>query len=199
MPTPSSASAIAVRRRGSRVYLRPPLRADAKAFLAGVEASRHLHRGWVKPPSSAAAFAAYVARFAGPRSRDLAHATHLGLLACRVDDDAPVGVFNLSEIVRGSFRSAYLGYYALAPHAGDGYMKEGLALALAAAFRRLRLHRVEANIQPRNVASLALVLGAGFRREGFSRRYLMIGGRWRDHERWAMLAEDWRANQQAAQ
>jgi ribosomal-protein-alanine N-acetyltransferase len=193
MPTPSSASAIEVRRRGARVYLRLPARADAPAFLAGVSASRHLHRGWVRPPSSQAAFAAYVARFAGTGSRDLARATHLGFLACRVDDDAPVGVFNLSEIVRGGFRSAYLGYYALAPHAGDGYMKEGLALLLAAAFGRLRLHRVEANIQPRNVASLALVLGAGFRREGFSRRYLMIGGRWRDHERWAMLAEDWRA------
>jgi ribosomal-protein-alanine N-acetyltransferase len=191
MPTATSASAIEVRRRGSRVYLRLPARADARAFLAGVAASRHLHRGWVKPPSSEAAFAAYVGRYGGARSRDLARATHLGFLACRVDDGAPVGVFNLSEIVRGSFRSAYLGYYALVPHAGDGYMKEGLALVLAAAFGRLKLHRVEANIQPRNLASRALVHGAGFRREGFSRRYLLLGGRWRDHERWAMLAEDW--------
>jgi ribosomal-protein-alanine N-acetyltransferase len=61
------------------------------------------------------------------------------------------------------------------------------------AFLNLRLHRVEANIQPDNHPSIALAKGAGFHREGFSPRYLKIGGRWRDHERWAILAEDWRA------
>jgi len=71
-------------------------------------------------------------------------------------------------------------------------MTEALALALAVAFGRLRLHRVEANIQPGNIPSLALVRRAGFRREGLSRRYLRIARRWRDHERWALLAEDWR-------
>ena len=68
----------------------------------------------------------------------------MGLLACRNEDGAPVGVFNFSEIVRGAFCSAYLGYYALEPHAGQGYMSEGLALALELAFLKLRLHRVEA-------------------------------------------------------
>ena len=71
-------------------------------------------------------------------------------------------------------------------------MREGLQLMLRYAFVRLRLHRVECNIQPSNRRSIALVRGGGFVREGFSRRYLKIGGRWRDHERWAMLVEDWR-------
>ena len=103
-----------------------------------------------------------------------------------------MGVINVNEIVRGHFRSAYLGYYAFVSLAGRGYMSEGLALALRWAFGELRLHRVEANIQPANEASRALVRRLGFRREGFSRRYLKITGRWRDHERWALLAEDWR-------
>lgn len=193
MPTEAPDSALETRRRGLRVYLRPPRRSDANGFLAAVAASRGLHRHWVLPPATAAEFAAYLARFAGPRSRDLARATHAGFLVCRIGDDAPVGVFNLSEIVRGSFDSAYLGYYGFAPHAGQGHMNEGLALTLLVAFRKLGLHRIEANVQPANARSISLVRGAGFTREGYSRRYVKIAGRWRDHERWAILAEDWRA------
>ena len=177
-----------MRRRGSRVYARPPRSSDSRAFLAAVAASRALHRRWVEPPATSAHFAAYLARFVPAR---LPNATHVGLLVLRVDDDAFAGVFNFSEIVHASFESAYLGYYGFAPLAGRGYMSEGLALALAYAFRTLRLHRVEVNIQPPNERSIALVRAAGFTHEGFSRRYLKIAGRWRDHERWAMLAEDW--------
>src|SRR5262245_51861659 len=77
------------------------------------------------------------------------------------------------------------------PHAGQGYMTEGMALALDVAFRKLELHRVEVNIQPTNARSLALAQRIGFTREGFSRRYVKIAGRWRDHVRYAILAEDW--------
>ncbi|HEU5459251.1 MAG TPA: GNAT family protein, partial [Pyrinomonadaceae bacterium] len=72
-------------------------------------------------------------------------------------------------------------------------MTEAIALMLRYAFTKLKLHRLEANIQPGNIASIALVKRAGFVKEGFSRRYLKIGGRWRDHERWGVLAEDWYA------
>jgi len=109
-----------------------------------------------------------------------------------------LGAINLSEIVRGKFQSGYLGYYIGAAHAGQGYMTEALQLMLAVAFRRLRLHRVEANIQPNNDASIRLVKRAGFRREGYSPRYLKIAGQWRDHERWALLAEDWRRSERSS-
>jgi ribosomal-protein-alanine N-acetyltransferase len=76
-------------------------------------------------------------------------------------------------------------------------MRDGLELVLRHAFLGLGLHRIEANIQPGNRASISLARGAGFRREGFSRRYLKIGGRWRDHERWAIIIDDWRARARA--
>jgi ribosomal-protein-alanine N-acetyltransferase len=185
--------------RGTLVYLRRPVRRDAASFLTAVRASRKLHDLWVQAPSTPSRFASYVQRFSGARSRDVKRATHIGLLVCRRSDDAPVGVFNFSEIVRGAFRSAYLGYYGFAEHAGRGYMSDGLSLALRVGFRSLRLHRIEANVQPTNVPSITLVRRGGFTREGYSRRYVKIAGRWRDHERWAMLAEDWQAARKRAQ
>jgi ribosomal-protein-alanine N-acetyltransferase len=178
--------------RGTLVYLRRPVQRDASPFLTAVESSRRLHRLWVQPPSTPSRFATYVRHFSGPRSRDSRHATHIGLLVCRREDNAPVGVFNFSEIVRGAFQSAYLGYYGFAEHAGQGYMSEGLALVLRVGFGALRLHRIEVNVQPANTRSISLVRRGGFTREGYSRRYVKIAGRWRDHERWALLVEDWR-------
>jgi ribosomal-protein-alanine N-acetyltransferase len=103
------------------------------------------------------------------------------------------GVVNVSEIVRGAFCSAYLGYYAFVPNDGCGYMRAGLTKVISLSFAKYRLHRLEANIQPGNSRSIELVRGLGFRREGYSPKYLKIGGRWRDHERWAITAELWRS------
>ena len=83
-----------------------------------------------------------------------------------------------------------LGYGAMAGHEGRGLMSEAMQLVLREAFGPMELHRIEANIQPGNDRSIALAKGAGFRLEGFSPRYLKIDGKWRDHERWAILAED---------
>jgi ribosomal-protein-alanine N-acetyltransferase len=166
------------------VYLRPPKAADRAEFLARMRASRAFHRPWATAPTDDERFATYLADSRRPDFE--------AMLVCRTSDDAIVGFFNLSHIVRGRLQSAYLGYAAGAPYAGHGYMRAGLEHVLRHAFLGLRLHRVEANIQPGNHASLALARGAGFRREGYSPRYLKIGGRWRDHERWAILAEQWR-------
>ena len=105
-------------------------------------------------------------------------------------DDALFGVFTVSQIVRGAFQSAYLGYYGHQRYAGQGYMGAALEQVLDHVFGTLALHRVEANIQPGNAPSAALAKGAGFRLEGFSPRYLLIGGRWRDHERYAITFEE---------
>lgn len=162
---------------------RPTLRQEEE-FLRLARASRRLHRPWVSPPQTAAAYRAYVGRLSKDR--------HEGYLVRVQPGGELAGVVNLNEIVRGGLKSAYLGYYAFAPLAGQGHLREGLARVLDLAFGKLGLHRLEANIQPQNRRSIRLVRGLGFQREGFSRRYLKIGGRWRDHERWALLAEDWK-------
>ena len=113
-------------------------------------------------------------------------------LVCRLEDGAIVGVFNLSQIFRRGLKSAYLGFYASKAYGGRGYMREGMQLLLRHVFETLKLHRIEANVQPANARSIALIRRSGFRREGFSPRYLKIAGRWRDHERWAIIAEDCR-------
>jgi [ribosomal protein S5]-alanine N-acetyltransferase len=165
-----------------RVTLRALEYGDREEFLAMVRRSRELHRPWAYPPERADQFDELVAR----SHRD----DVVTLLACRGEDGAIVGVFTISQIVRGSFQSAFLGYYGHAGHARRGYMREALELVLDHAFGPIALHRVEANIQPGNAASIALATGAGMRLEGYSPRYLLIGGRWRDHERYAITVED---------
>ncbi len=168
-----------------RVYLRGPVPSDQAEFLALMQDSRPFHQPWASAPTDLDRFAAYLA--------DAGRLDFEAMLLCRRPDDAILGFLNLSQIVRRSLQSAFLGYAIGRPHAGHGYMREGIQLVLRRAFLDLRLHRIEANIQPGNGASLALARSAGFRREGFSPRYLKIDGQWRDHERWAILVEDWRA------
>ncbi|HYZ28113.1 MAG TPA: GNAT family N-acetyltransferase [Thermoleophilaceae bacterium] len=174
----------------SRVRLAAPELSDRDEFIELVEASVNLHRPWTYPPADAASFRRLIERNRADN--------FFALLARRTDDSAIVGLFEFSDVVRGAFQNAYLGYWVGEPYAGQGYMREGMQLALRFAFNELKLHRVEANIQPANKRSLALAKESGFRREGFSPRYLKIGGRWRDHERWAILADDRRLSHKAA-
>jgi [ribosomal protein S5]-alanine N-acetyltransferase len=120
-------------------------------------------------------------------------------LVCRNDTGAIAGVINISQIYRGPFQSAYLGFYAMEGHQGQGLMREALGLTLRVAFGQLRLHRLEANIQPANVRSVAVVKSLGFSLEGYSSRYLKIAGRWRDHERWAILREQFLKSRRSEQ
>lgn len=169
--------------RAPRLVVRALTADDGRELVQAVKRSRRLHHPWIYPPSTARAFRVYLAASAG--------ASKQTFVARRADDGAIVGVVSLSEIVRGTFQSAYLGYYGLEPQVGRGLMSEAVRIVVDHAFRVLKLHRIEANIQPANAASIALVRRLGFAREGFSPRYLKIGGRWKDHERWAVLSEDW--------
>ncbi len=158
---------------------------DGSELVAANLASIALHEPWVSPCRDMVSFQGYVSRCDGDRS--------IGFIARERESNRIVGVVNLSEIVRGFFQSAYMGYYAVAGMNGRGLMAEAVGLVITHAFMELGLHRIEANIQPDNEPSRALVKRLGFRQEGYSPRYLKINGEWRDHERWAILSEDWQA------
>ena len=165
----------------SPVIIRPPRPEDEAAFIAAARASRVLHAPWVSAPCTPAQYQAHLEKMAQPH--------HHGFLVCRYDTGELVGVINLSNVVMGMLRSGYLGYYAFAGGVGRGLMRAGLHAVTRRAFGALKMHRLEANIQPGNAASIRLAKSCGFRLEGYSPRYLKIGGRWRDHERWALLAD----------
>lgn len=167
---------------GTRVGLRPFTAADADEFTARARESRELHAPWLFPPLTAEAYDAYAGQLIGNPCR-------AGFLVCDTADGSIAGFININNIVRGGFLSGALGYGAFAHAAGRGLLTEGLGLVLGHAFGPLGLHRLEANIQPGNTASRALVRRAGFRLEGFSPAMLFIDGAWRDHERWAITAE----------
>lgn len=162
------------------VYLREPTPDDLPRFLKASKASRTLHLPWTTAPNTPKQFNDYLERMAQPAN----HA----FFVCHRKSHELVGVINITNVVLGAFRSGYLGYYVFSGFERQGLMREGLLFVVRRAFNILKLHRLEANIQPINEASIALVKSAGFQLEGYSPRYLKINGRWRDHERWAILA-----------
>lgn len=161
-----------------RVTLRHPARRDQDEFLGLVSASTELHHPWMSLPSTPEQYEAYLARYEQPGEESL--------LICLRSSEAIAGVVNINNIIRGRFQSASIAYAAFASSAGQGYMTEGLKLVMRYAFEQLRLHRLEAQIQPENQASLKLARRVGFRYEGYSPELLFIDGAWRDHERWAV-------------
>ncbi|HEY9656897.1 MAG TPA: GNAT family protein [Allocoleopsis sp.] len=166
-----------------RVFIRKPTEEDCHELLSLHQRSKEFHFPWAFPPLNEQECKNYIKRC---QNEDFE-----GLLICHSNSSEIVGVVNLSQIFYRAFQNAYLGYYVDVNFAAQGLMSEGVRLAIDYAFYTLGLHRVEANIQPRNRASINLVERLGFTKEGFSRRYLKINGEWRDHERWALTVEDW--------
>ncbi|MEV5970453.1 GNAT family protein [Streptomyces sp. NPDC051921] len=164
----------------SRVDLCPLTLSDQDEFCMLVRASAELHLPWMRLPATAEEFQVWMRRFDDGANQ--------GFLVRVRETGEAAGMININSIIRGRYQGASLGYAAFAPSAGNGYMTEGLALTLRHAFTDLRLHRLEAQIQPENRASVAVVQKLGFRYEGISPAYLYIDGAWRDHERWSITA-----------
>jgi [ribosomal protein S5]-alanine N-acetyltransferase len=166
---------------GRRVTLRLAASSDQDEFTGLVRDSAGLHHPWTSLPAGPEEFRRFLGRFD--------HVSGEGFLVCLRETGAIAGNVNISSIIRGRFQNGSLGYAAFAPAAGQGYMTEGLGLVIRYAFEGLRLHRLDAQIQPGNHASLRLVQRLGFRHEGYSPDLLFIDGAWRGHERWAITSD----------
>ena len=92
-----------------------------------------------------------------------------------------IGQANLSNVQRGPFQAATLGYHIDGALEGRGLMREALELTVIYAFGPLGLNRVMANYIPGNERSAKLLAKLGFVEEGYARNYLFIDGAWRDH------------------
>ena len=175
-----------VLQKGRKVFIRRLTPKDESELLSKTGDNRKYHRPWVRPPLTTVEFRNRLKRYRA--------AAHECYTVCLLESGEIVGVISINEIVRGAFQSGYLGYYGFPQFAGHGYITEGLKLVLGHAFSKLKLHRLEANIQPNNKRSLAVVKRCGFKKEGYSPKYLKIAGRWRDHQRWTMLKENFKGN-----
>jgi ribosomal-protein-alanine N-acetyltransferase len=174
--------------KGGRIFLRYPCNADEAELLALRRRNREHLLPWEPnlPRGQDACGPEWFRRFIST-----AHgADQARYLVCLNKQGTPIGQVSLSGVCRGPLQSAYLGYWIVRDHEGKGLMYEAVRLALRRAFQHMKLHRVEANIQPDNIRSAALIRRCGFREEGFSPRYLKIAGHWRDHVRWAILREE---------
>lgn len=164
--------------QASRVLLRRLTANDRREFVELVNASSRFLKPWVKMPASLPEFDEYLERFDGETAECL--------LICVREPGAIAGAVTISDIIRGPYQRATIGYSAFAPTIGRGYMTEGFPLVFRYAFESMGLHRLEADIQPSNEASLRFAKKIGFRREGYSPGFVFIDNAWRDHERWAI-------------
>ncbi|AHG62125.1 GNAT family N-acetyltransferase [Advenella mimigardefordensis] len=165
----------------NKVYIQRVAYGDSQELIEFNLENKNYHRPWVSPFTDQAGFQSWFSR--------CLTAAVVSLVVREETSRKVAGIININEIVAGALQSGFLGFYGSSKMAGQGLMTEGLKLAIKYAFEQLGLHRLEANIQPDNKASIGLVRRAGFQKEGFSPKYLFIDGAWRDHERWAIIAE----------
>lgn len=108
-------------------------------------------------------------------------------LIYKLHDQKLIGMITLNEIIRGCFQSAFVGYKIHKNYINQGYMTESLKAVVAYGFNEMKLHRIEANIMPKNLSSLKVAQKCGFINEGLSKSYLKINGQWEDHYRLVIL------------
>jgi ribosomal-protein-alanine N-acetyltransferase len=177
---------------GSRVRLRPLRVEDYAAWREVRTRCRDWLARWEPRPAGApypsedrATFAARCAM--RERERQLGTGYGFGIFV----SGHFAGEINLSAIQRGAFQNGYVGYWVDEAEAGQGYVPESCVVLFRFAFEELGLHRVQIAIVPRNAPSRRVAQKLWLRGEGVALRYLEIDGRWEDHVRYAITAEEW--------
>ncbi len=169
--------------QGDKVYLRYVSLDDSSEFIEVNKSSIEFYKGLTSPILDIESFTTYCERNENEANECF--------VICQTVDNNIVGAINLSQIFRKGFQNAYLGYSLGVNFIGKGFMTEAVNLILRHSFETLKLHRIEANVQPHNLASIKVLQKCGLTKEGFSRKYLKIDDIWFDHERWAIIFEDW--------
>jgi ribosomal-protein-alanine N-acetyltransferase len=164
-----------------RVVLRLAREHEAGALLDYFQRNReHLERWEPEAPPGFYTKAFWLERletYRREREADRAHRFHL----FERPSERVIGTVGISNVVRGCFHSAHFGFGLCASRQGEGVMREACEAVIAHAWDALHLHRLEANHQPQNTRSSALLRRLGFEPFGFARDYLLIGGEWVDH------------------
>ena len=169
------------------VQLRPLKAGDRKAY----EEVRHANRDWLSPwdatnPSGMTAKPGFFDVMRGARRQARAGTS----LSLAIEFEGRfVGQATLGNIVWGSLRQGYIGYWIDSRVAGRGVTPTAVAMLTDHALLDMELHRIEINIRPENQASIRVVEKLGYHREGLRPRYLHIAGDWRDHVCYVMTAE----------
>jgi len=120
------------------------------------------------------------------RRREISY--HLAVFLAKTGEC--IGGVSVMDVIRNVSQSAYLGYAIRHRHWGAGYGKEAVRAAFDIAFRDLRLHRLEAGVEPGNVRSIRLARSLGMRREGLKRRCVHLRGEWLDLVAYAITCEE---------
>ena len=177
------------------LILKTPARGDAIKMWKYYKENLEHFRPWSPAYPSAIRFLPFHRDWIKMERRLQSEETHLRFYIYRKDDskrEEIVGDFTLSNIIRGPFQSCFLGYKMAAAHTGKGWCSEAVSEGVRYVFETLNLHRVEANIMPRNAASIGVVNKLNFTLEGESKSYLRINGQWEDHLHFVKINPHWK-------
>ncbi len=190
---PDRIPSLATRLVGERILLRPPKENDALRFSRVLEQNASHLRPWSPAPPRGINPAAPVelSRSIANQRKQWRQGRSFTFLIFGREQSAPIlGRIALSEVVRGVFQNAYIGYWTVRERGGQGLASEALQLVLRFAFKDAELHRIQAAVMSSNRASRRVLEKARFRMEGMSERYLQINGRWEDHLIYALTSEE---------
>ena len=165
----------------STIEIRPVQEEDEVEYLKNYRLSKAILKPWVQAPKNATEFKEYVCEMSSEENK--------AFVVIDKKTQSMLGIVELRDIFMFDFKNSYIIYFAFVPNLKKGCMSQAVKMVTKFAFNKLKLHRLEANIQPTNLASLALARSCGFIKEGYSPKFIKKNGKWKDHERWAILNE----------